>query len=363
MSYVWEYFEKQQNDSSNAKCSICKKILSCRGSSTSSLIQHLRNIHKKEMEPKTKRQVDSPEVVMDEEPDTSKRKKYGPLDQYTVKKSNTLSDILARCVAEDGMSVRALKKSKTVNEYIAIKGFKMPASEATIWSLIHDVYEEKKKEYMDIFSKVKNNDGRVSITVDEWSDISGTKYVNVSVRSYECGTFQTYNLGLEEIKEAASAVNIQSIVENKLKDFGLNFENDVVASTHDGASVMKKYGNIISPISQLCMNHAIHLSVVETLYSKVTLKQRNYSSCSDSSDEEFANDNRLEVDASMELIPDVAETVRKVRKTVVSFRKSSLKQRKLQEFVSKNEGKEIRLICDVKHRWNSLSNMLETFFC
>ena len=47
----------------------------------------------------------------------------------------------------------------------------------------------------------------------------------------------------------------QSRVTEKLKGFGLNINRDIVASTHDGAPVMKKYGDLIDIENQLCYNH------------------------------------------------------------------------------------------------------------
>jgi hypothetical protein len=56
-------------------------------------------------------------------------------------------------------------------------------------------------------------------------------------------------------------------VEKKLSEFGLKFK-DIVASTHDGAAVMQKYGRLIPAKSQLCFNHGIHLSVTDVFYVK-----------------------------------------------------------------------------------------------
>ena len=45
-------------------------------------------------------------------------------------------------------------------------------------------------------------------------------------------------------------------------------DSDVVGSTHDGASVMVKYGGKIQAFSQLCYNHRIHLGVLDVFYRK-----------------------------------------------------------------------------------------------
>ena len=54
------------------------------------------------------------------------------------------------------------------------------------------------------------------------------------------------------------------LVKNRLGEFGIDMNSDVVTSTHDGASVMVKYGRKIQAFSQLCYNHGIHLAVLNT---------------------------------------------------------------------------------------------------
>ena len=51
-----------------------------------------------------------------------------------------------------------------------------------------------------------------------------------------------YNLGLQEMKEKGSARYKQSSIRKKLDHYSLDLEKHIVASTHDGAAVMRKYG-------------------------------------------------------------------------------------------------------------------------
>ena len=55
-------------------------------------------------------------------------------------------------------------------------------------------------------------------------------------------------------------------VEEKLREFGLQLESDIVATTTDGAAVMVAMGDELPTIHQLCMAHGIHLAVVAVLY-------------------------------------------------------------------------------------------------
>ncbi|KAI8114912.1 hypothetical protein CVS40_12775 [Lucilia cuprina] len=359
MSSVWKYFTKNDNKSQTARCTKCPKILSCRGSSTSGLINHLRNVHK----------IELPSKSADKEGPSSSNVEKIPFTKLPVKKNNDIAEILARCVSEDGMSVRAVKNSKIIIDYLKMKGLKMPESENTIWSLIEQFYKTKKLEAIDNFKLIKEQNGRFSIIVDEWSDNSNIKYINVSLRSYNPTkrTHEVFNLGLEEIKIRGTAVNIEYLVKQKLDEFNLSLEADVVASTHDGAAVMKKYGTNILPESQLCMNHAIHLCVVDVIYSKKDSTEEI-----DDSEEEMLEDDGnknseeefeigIDIDASLNVCSEVGDVVAKLRKYVKIFNKSNEKQKRLQYFVKNQDGKELKLISDVKHRWNSLSKMIENF--
>jgi hypothetical protein len=64
-------------------------------------------------------------------------------------------------------------------------------------------------------------------------------------------------LGLVKIAGSCNPEKNQELVEEKLSEFGLKFKN-IVASTHNGAAVMQKYGRLIPAESQPCFNHGYH---------------------------------------------------------------------------------------------------------
>ena len=58
------------------------------------------------------------------------------------------------------------------------------------------------------------------------------------------------------------------LIDQRLKDFGIVRETDVIASTTDGASMMRKFGRLLGCEHQQCHAHGLHLAVVDTLYQK-----------------------------------------------------------------------------------------------
>lgn len=230
-------------------------------------------------------------------------------------------------------------------EYLTSRNLKMPSSETTIWTYIENFYSEKKKEKILEIREIIKNNSRLSITVDEWSDNSFYKYINVTARSYnpEDKSFKHFNFGLDQLQIKGTAANICHLVKKRLNDFGINLDVDIVCSTHDGAAVMKKYGEEISAESQLCINHAIHLAVVDTLYVKNVNKKANEINSDNESDvevvvenDEFYSDNEdyggnnehcLEIDEEYDLKASVRNIINRVRKSCKMFNKSNDKRK------------------------------------
>lgn len=252
-SEVWNHFTKKNKD--NAVCNICGHNIGCRGSSTTAMANHLSKKHSIPI----KRTVENnPEKQISVEYRSSLLK---------FLKKVSLNAILSKCAAEDGLSIRQIKNSTAINEYVSFKGHKMPKSESTIMKLILQYHDEKRRELINFFESECLNGKRFSITVDEWCDRNIKRYLNVTVH---CGQ-EPYVLGLVEIIGSCDALQLKSAVEEKLLEYGLNFNKHIVASTHDGASVMQKYGRNITSESQLCHNHGIHLSIIDVLYQKTVI--------------------------------------------------------------------------------------------
>lgn len=100
--------------------------------------------------------------------------------------------------------------------------------------------------------KLTSAENKFSRTVDECTDINIKRYLNLTLHDAK----NSLKLGLIEIEGSCNAEMTKKLVEETLLQFGLSFD-DIVASTHDGAAVMKKYGRIIPIESQTFINHAI----------------------------------------------------------------------------------------------------------
>lgn len=102
--------------------------------------------------------------------------------------------------------------------------------------------------------------------------------------------------------------------------FGLDPVKDIVAATGDGASVMVRFGNITEFEYIQCLNHGIHLSVVEVLYKKKPqeeiMEAGNSSSSSSHEDTDEESDCEPNEVCPYVLQGDFEATIVKMRKIV-----------------------------------------------
>lgn len=220
----------------------------------------------------------------------------------------------------------------------------------------------------------KNSESaRFSLSVDEWTSLKCRRYFNICIHHTD-DTF--YNLGLVYIPGKCGAKETKEIVEKRLQEFGLCFEQDIVAVTSDGPNVMVKFGRESPTEMVLCLNHAIHLSVIATFCKRETdenvidmsmdqdLNQNQISSDEESEDDADCIDDCVLESASTEnvgYIQNIQQALTETRALVTLFRKSPLKNITLQKYVKEEFGHELQLLLDVRTRWNSMMQMIERF--
>lgn len=183
-------------------------------------------------------------------------------------------------------------------------------------------------------------------------------------------------MGLVRISGSMPAQKCIQLLDEKLKEHGLNLNTDIVSIMTDGASVMTKVGKLLSVHQQLCMAHGIQLAVIDVLYKhserryepEEVIDMENPSEGDSESESEICEDEEELVDRSENQqaceVNDATfgPLIRKVRKIVSLFKRSPTKNDVLQKYVRCDFGKEIALLKDCKTRWSSLLAMLERFY-
>ena len=350
---VWKYFSKVNDE--NAKCNKCEKIIGCKGSSTSGLGRHLLSLHSINV---NKRKCKEEEIL-------SKKIIQQQPSILSFTKKQSLSEIVARLAALDGLSINAICSSQFIRQSLSSRQFNLPKDRKNVMNLVHNYFELARGIVMDEVKKLQKNGTRFCLTLDEWTSLKNRRYLNVNLHFFGGDII---HLGLIKINGSCTAEVAVSLVDEKLTEFGL-LPNDIVASTTDGAAIMKKFGRISQYYHQQCYNHAIHLAVLDIIYKKKTENYNEAQSSSDS-DNNYSDSDKFSCSSFISdeiLLPipvlryDLEDALKNVRKVVKLFKYSPVKNSILQSYVKIQHGKELNLIIDLKIRWNSIVVMLERF--
>ena len=146
------------------------------------------------------------------------------------------------------------------------------------------------------------------------------------------------------------------LVQERFNEYALSLNDDIVSTITDGASIMMKFGRETEPLHISCLAHAIHLSVCDALYTEKPKQigdecrdgdDTGNATVSDESDGEENPEEKSDEHESDEeqqncfdIIPEIKEIIKKVKKIVKIFRKSPVKNdNNLQPQVQQSFGK------------------------
>lgn len=372
---VWSYFLVAK-DGNCAKCKRCPAILKTLGGSTKGLHTHLSSKHNvKVISASTSQDSEN----LNTAPPPVKRK----LDDYFTKSADdNLDDVLARMIALDGFPFSVFITSGDLRKLLLAKYTDLPKSAVTIRKRVMNYSEIIKKQVTAELKHLKSAGERFSLSFDEWTSTSNKRYMAVNVHSYK----KFWNLGLVPIYGSMTAENCLRVLKERLSKFDISLETDIVAIVTDGPNVMIKVGRLVCTEQQLCLAHGVNLAVCDVLYEKHNYLQDNPTADDTTNEpavavdymEDRNDDDHLEdldspescliLMSQNEHIPEltqdenIKELIKKIRKVVVYFKRSALKNETvLQKYVKIEHGKELSLLLDCKTRWNSLLTMLERF--
>ena len=90
----------------------------------------------------------------------------------------------------------------------------------------------------------------------EYTSKRNRSYLGINIHNASIGFA---NLGLVRIHGSMPSEELYKLVDLALDKFDLKIENDIISATSDGASIMTKWGRMISCLHIQCMAHAVHL--------------------------------------------------------------------------------------------------------
>ncbi|GBP38310.1 hypothetical protein EVAR_29254_1 [Eumeta japonica] len=253
-------------------------------------------------------------------------------------------------VAKDGLPFRVFCTSEDMKNLFAAKGnnYKLPSSPNTIELIVMNYGMTLKMKMKEDLLKLKNEDYSLLTGILDWRAFFG------SMSSESC---------VQVLKE-------------KLSEFDLSLDKDIVGITTDGASVMKKVGRLIEPLLQLCYAHGVQLGITDVIYKKTVqsnpeeeFEDPELNTNRSAEEKEVLGDNPDNYDGLYFSLPirqvylatEYQMIISKLRKCVKLFKNSPTKNDMLQIYIQQEFGKTIQLVLDCKTRWSSLCNMISTY--
>jgi hypothetical protein len=377
---AWQHFLRS-SDGMLAQCKICKKILKTSGT-TSTLHNHLKLIHS--IDVKQRVEVQDTESCASTSTSTATgltltelpQKKRKLTDYF--KSEDSMEVALSKLAALDGLAFSVFCTSITLRKLFAKSGYKLPASPHTIKKIIITHSAQLKTELKTELNMLKTKACMFTVSLDEWTSAQNVRYININIHSQTLKNKCFRNLGLEKIKNKGTAENCHNILREKLLQYGLTLDEDVIALVTDGASVMCALGRRTLNFHQLCHAHGIQCAVLDVLYKKTIAPASSISEVRDTddstTDESDAEDMAVEDEegfivsqiptrtrsSDLRLRESYKNIINKVRKVTKIFKKSPTKAELLYG-TDEGERKGLRLILDCRTRWSSLANMITRF--
>jgi hypothetical protein len=205
----------------------------------------------------------------------------------------------------------------------------------------------------------------ISFTLDMWSSSLHSDHFGV-VAHYidENWELQQLVIGFSRPSTSHTGEHMADLFMEINKDFGLT--NKVSTITCDNASNNMKMGRILesyannnqlgSPLNRFrkdeqiipCLNHIMHLSVMELLRNGFKSEAADYGNVHDIL--EHRNDDKNDV---------IDNPINKVRQGILKIRASHNFKRTYLSLCQERHGLELQLIYDVKTRWSSSFDMLD----
>lgn len=263
-SPVWKYFHPPENN--KAKCKVCQVLINYAGGSTSSLLKHLKNVHKN-LNPDT------------ETPSTS-----GGLSKFgitigkpcSVSRKTELNRLLCDVVTQNALPL-SFVESKSVRNLLkyAEPNYKCISSE--------QAKEIIKLEAVHLKTKLKIQMAKckvVALTTDNWTSVNNQSFMAVTASFIdENWSIQSPVLATQNLEERHTADYLARELKQIIEEWEIT--NQVTAIVHDNAANIKGVAKIINDkwwdigcaahTLQICINHAMGTHTTTNNYISRTI--------------------------------------------------------------------------------------------
>lgn len=269
---VWHYFLRAQ-DKISAKCKKCQKILKCAGGSTSGLQKHFKNVHhtnlsaeKESLANQTSSGGNTTTAIPSTNTEHVPKKRTKLTEYYECDSNPSMEVMISRMTALRGYPFRQFVECEDLKRLFKKSGHTLPKS---VDSIIVRVAIQKKIQLTNEITTLLKEGHKFSISFDEWTSVRNRRYMSLNLHSRHFSGGKNFkNVGLIRIYGSLPAKKCVEEISSKLNEFGVSLENDIIAETTDGCSMMVKVGKFLSSYHQICIAHALQLAIADVFYKK-----------------------------------------------------------------------------------------------
>lgn len=203
--------------------------------------------------------------------------------------------------------------------------YKVPTRK-TIKDQMEKIYEEEMKNFRRMVCQVSN----ICLTTDIWTDINMNSMLGITLHGLFENKQINATIGVFKLTQAHTADHIAKVLMDSLAQFSLTNDQVMAVVTDNGANMVKAVHQSVGKSHHIpCFAHTLNLVCMSSLN-----------------------------------IPEASDLIAKCRNIVVWMKrhvKANDHLQQLQSSAGVPEGKMLKVILDVKTRWNSTFYMLERF--
>ena len=247
MSAIWTLFTKVNENNDKANCNTCKKDYTCKGGTTSSLINHLQTKHKEQhklyME-NTKGRVTNKRPADPEknskEPNIKQKKLEDCFSNSDENLNKAISDAVVDFLADSGVAfcvvgLESFKKLMNIaNRRIKLK------SPRTYSRMVQVKAKEIKQEIIEILEAVKGDISCIGFTTDLWTSNAGNLFMSLSVHLIDKNwVLHRWTPYVKPFPARHTGRNISLGLDAMVEELGLTEQNWELYSVNDNTSNVK----------------------------------------------------------------------------------------------------------------------------
>ena len=149
---------------------MCLAIIKASGSSTKSLITHLKSKHQIHIESSLKKSVTEPSF------------KKWKIDSYFKKdRRESLGEVVAKLLAVDRLAFSQIASSKLLRRAFAADGYSLSTSRDYVKKVFMKQFAEIQSEMVTKIREIKETNNRFSISFDESTSTCNQRFVNLNL--------------------------------------------------------------------------------------------------------------------------------------------------------------------------------------